>query len=285
MDENGSKFDNMLLEIKEIKTESDILFKENSNEKAIKSYSNAISKMTKLFEIYMNNKKEQDGSKLIDEIGVPLYSNLSKCYFKTFNFQEAIKISTKIIEIKPDNITARYIRSSSCLEMNDIDTAKEDIKCIKQLTNENNSNELKLLETKFKEKEKLVHQKEKVVFNKMIKGIKYTENIEENEFKRKNSDNNSDKSELDLGNGFSFLILFNIIISKILELLSITYNLWKNAILSLIKQISKFVLNFIFHIKELCLDIIRFLISFVKVILTFPVILIYKTIFGNDDKK
>lgn len=281
MIENENKYTRFLSEIKELKIESDLMFKDNSTELAIKSYSNAISKMTKLFELYMNDKLDEEGTKLIDELGVPLYSNLSKCYFKTFNFQEAIKICTKIIEIKPENLTARYIRASSCLELNDIEQAKEDIKCVKQLTKENNSNELKLLETKFKEKEQAVIQKEKIVFNKMVKGINYSEKKEN--YKNNNSNDFSNDVENEIQDGYSFVILINLIISKLIELISITYNLWKNAILSLIKQISKFVLNFIFQIKEICTDVIQFLFSFTKVILTFPIILIYKTIFGNDN--
>lgn len=240
-------------DIKKSKIRGDNSFKSKLYKSAIKEYSYTIKQITKKFEEFYSDENENKATDLIETYGVPTYSNLSKCYFKENDFKNAVNITSKIINLQPNNVKANYLRYKSYLELNDLDNAGKDLNTLREILND--SEELKELEAAFEEKNNTIKLKEMKVFKKMIKARINNEKEEKAEI---------DEPHAYLSNAVYFLL------SQLYLIILYAYYVAKNFIANIVKKCTVWALGFAKFIKDLILDHIRFKISIIKVIVTFP---------------
>ena len=93
--------------IRNMKFDSDDLFKENKYEEAINSYKNTVNTLLEEFS-EKNNVNTYIKENLKMEIIIPCYQNIALCYMKLTNWLKMKTYSKKVLEIDKDNIKANY---------------------------------------------------------------------------------------------------------------------------------------------------------------------------------
>jgi len=105
--ENSLIINEKIQKIRNMKFDSDDLFKENKYEEAINSYKNTVNTLLEEFS-EKNNVNTYIKENLKMEIIIPCYQNIALCYMKLKNWLKMKTYSKKVLEIDKDNIKANY---------------------------------------------------------------------------------------------------------------------------------------------------------------------------------
>ena len=105
--ENSLIINEKIQKIRNMKFDSDDLFKENKYEEAINSYKNTVNTLLEEFS-EKNNVNTYIKENLKMEIIIPCYQNIALCYMKLTNWLKMKTYSKKVLEIDKDNIKANY---------------------------------------------------------------------------------------------------------------------------------------------------------------------------------
>ena len=105
--ENSLIINEKIQKIRNMKFDSDDLFKENKYEEAINSYKNTVNTLLEEFS-QKNNVNTYIKENLKMEIIIPCYQNIALCYMKLTNWLKMKTYSKKVLEIDKDNIKANY---------------------------------------------------------------------------------------------------------------------------------------------------------------------------------
>ena len=105
--ENSLIINEKIQKIRNMKFDSDDLFKENKYEEAINSYKNTVNTLLEEFS-EKNNVNTYIKENLKMEIIIPCYQNIALCYMKLKNWLKMKTYSKKVLEIDKDNVKANY---------------------------------------------------------------------------------------------------------------------------------------------------------------------------------
>lgn len=110
------------------KNNGTIMLKEHSNYKAaIEHYNKALFSIKILTEDRNLEISEDYVQKVIEEVEIPVMSNLTLCYLKENDFQNVIKYSTNLLANDPDNVKILYRRGVAYTNVMEFDKAKADL--------------------------------------------------------------------------------------------------------------------------------------------------------------
>lgn len=255
----------LLDDIIKLKKAADEDFKLKNYKTAIKEYNQTIEAITKKFEDYYKNNNLEEGTHLIENLGVPTYLNLSKCYYREENYKDAAKISSKILEIKENNTKALYLRIKSYLELNELDLVEKDLEKLKTLMK--GTSELEDLVSIYNEKLSESKIKEMKMFRKMVKSNKVNKSDNVNIESREDNEENSHDTKTIL---FSLLFLYE----QVLLVFNYGKDLFFKSFKVLVNHIISFFTGYWEKIISMFEDIVNFLISSLKFILKYPIVAI-----------
>ena len=190
-------------EIIELKKQGDDLFKLKNYSEAIKIYTDTISLITKKFSEIYEEEDEKQAKFLIEKYGIPTYLNLSRSYFKENDYSNVINICSKVIEIQPENPKSLYLRCNSYLNINDLDSAEEDLMTLKRITKPE-SEEITYLTKVYNEKLSIMKKQKGEKYKKMMKKREEEENLrreKEREKRGEEEDGVQDDEEDEDGQG------------------------------------------------------------------------------------
>lgn len=115
------KADRMRLVTKN-KEEGTELFKGGNIRPAAARYQKALTHAAKFFDLSPEDKEE------VNQVKLSIFLNLTQCYLKLENYDNAIRYSTDALEISPTSVKAYFRRSAAYEAKKDYDKAFEDIK-------------------------------------------------------------------------------------------------------------------------------------------------------------
>lgn len=124
------------------KEEGNLLFKEGKYQKAGKKYDKGADYVSE------DGNFGDDESKLARELRLSFWLNGAACSLKLNDFQEAIKLCSKVLDIEFHNVKALYRRAQAYMQVADLVLAELDIK--KALEVDPQNREVKLIEKNLK---------------------------------------------------------------------------------------------------------------------------------------
>jgi len=104
------------------KEEGTELFKGGNIRPAAARYQKALTHAAKFFDLSPEDKEE------VNQVKLSIFLNLTQCYLKLENYDNAIRYSTDALEISPTSVKAYFRRSAAYEAKKDYDKAFEDIK-------------------------------------------------------------------------------------------------------------------------------------------------------------
>ncbi|KAL3684851.1 hypothetical protein R1sor_002873 [Riccia sorocarpa] len=187
-----------------LKEDGNALFKVQKYTRAAKKY----EKAAKLIEYDSGFDDEQ--KKKTKVLKVTCNLNDSACKLKLKDYKEAIKLSTKVLEIEPQNVKALYRRAQGYIETFDLDLAEYDIK--KALEIDPNNREIRQEFKLLKQRQVEQNKKEAKMYGNMFSRLSKLEASEKKPSgepmevdSQKNGVKQSDMKEIQLRNGICWL--------------------------------------------------------------------------------
>jgi FK506-binding protein 4/5 len=142
------------------KEDGNALFKAGNYARAAKRYEKAV----KLIEYDSSFDDEQ--KKQAKALKISCNLNMAACKLKLKDYKEAVKLTTKVLELESTNIKALYRRVQAYIELLDLDYAQADIK--KALDLDPNNKEVKLEYKRLKQKQIEQNKKEAKLYGNMF---------------------------------------------------------------------------------------------------------------------
>ncbi|KAL6296114.1 hypothetical protein ACE6H2_004256 [Prunus campanulata] len=150
------------------KEEGNLLFKEGKYQKAGKKYDKGVDYVSE------DGSFGDDESKLARELRLSFWLNGAACSLKLNDFQEAIKLCSKVLDIEFHNVKALYRRAQAYMQVADLVLAELDIK--KALEVDPQNREVKLIEKNLKRQEVESNKRDAKlytnIFGRMTKKLK-----------------------------------------------------------------------------------------------------------------
>ncbi|XP_074379987.1 70 kDa peptidyl-prolyl isomerase-like isoform X3 [Apium graveolens] len=158
------------------KDEGNVLFKNGKYQRALKKYDKAATYVGE------DGSYEDDNQKLVRSLRVSCWLNNAACCLRLNNFQAAIELCSKVLDIEFYNVKALYRRSQAYIETADYHLAEADIKKALEADPGNREvkaakNKLKQLQAESKKRDAKLYSN---MFSEMTKRLKL-ENVEERE--------------------------------------------------------------------------------------------------------
>lgn len=92
---------------------------------AIEHYNKALFSIKILLEDQNLNVGDEYAEKVINEVEIPVSSNLTLCYLKVEDYQNVIKYADKILQVEEDNVKILYRKGMAHTQLMDFEQAKE----------------------------------------------------------------------------------------------------------------------------------------------------------------
>lgn len=142
------------------KEEGNVLFKSGKYERAGKKYEKAA--------FYINEDVSfgDDEQKLVKELRVSCWLNGAACSLKLGNFQEAIRLCSKVLDMESCNVKALYRRAQAYMETSDLVSADLDIK--KALESDPHNREVKQIQKTLKQLQAESDKRDSKLFTNMF---------------------------------------------------------------------------------------------------------------------
>ncbi|KAK1393508.1 Peptidylprolyl isomerase [Heracleum sosnowskyi] len=156
------------------KDEGNVLFKNGKYQRALKKYDKAATYVGE------DGCYEDDNQKLVQSLRVSCWLNNAACCLRLNNFQAAIALCSKVLDIEFYNVKALYRRSQAYIEIADYQLAEVDIK--KALEADPGNREVKAAQHKLKQLQAESNKRDAKLysnmFSQMTKRLKL-ENVED----------------------------------------------------------------------------------------------------------
>ncbi|KAI3409041.1 Peptidylprolyl isomerase [Psidium guajava] len=142
------------------KEEGNLLFKAGKFRQAGKKYDKAADYVSE------DDSFEDDEQKLVKALRVACWLNAAACSLKLNDFQEAIKLSSKVLDYEFYNVKALYRRAQAYMEIGDLVLAELDIR--KALDIDPVNREVKILERSLKQLQTESNRRDAKVYSNMF---------------------------------------------------------------------------------------------------------------------
>ncbi|GKV10392.1 hypothetical protein SLEP1_g21763 [Rubroshorea leprosula] len=142
------------------KEEGNILFKSGKYQRAAKKYDKAADYVSE--DASFGDTEE----KLVKALRVSCWLNGAACSIKLKDFQEAIKLCSKVLDIESYNVKALYRRAQSYMEISDLVLAELDIK--KALEADPQNREVKQIQNTLKQLQAESNKRDAKLYSKMF---------------------------------------------------------------------------------------------------------------------
>lgn len=104
-----------------------MLTKNSDYKRAIEHYNKALFAIKLLLEDQSINVGEEYAVKVIEEVDIPVNSNLTLCYLKEKDYHGVIKHASKLLELDENNVKILYRRGMAYTYLMEFDKAKNDL--------------------------------------------------------------------------------------------------------------------------------------------------------------
>ena len=138
-------------------------FKTGKHCAAARRYSKALKYLISISPLCASNEEKQEAA----ELKMTCLLNLAACQLKLNAFHKACKNCSKVLETHPGNLKALYRRGQALMFMNDLDSARRDLKEAQSLDPNNRAvnDILKQLQSKYQQQNKHYHTALKSMFS------------------------------------------------------------------------------------------------------------------------
>ncbi|GAA0154326.1 chaperone [Lithospermum erythrorhizon] len=143
------------------KEEGNELFKTGKYERAGKKYEKAMGYISEDLSF------AEDEQKLVKSLSVSCWLNCAACRLKLNNFQEAVKLCSKVLDVEYGNVKALYRRAQAYIESADLHLAELDITKALEIDPQNRG--LKLLQKKLKQLQVESNKRDAALYASMFK--------------------------------------------------------------------------------------------------------------------
>lgn len=145
------------------KEEGNVLFKNGKYQRAAKKYDKAVD--------YVNEDGVfgDDDQKLIKSLRVSCWLNGAACSLKLNDYQEAIKLCSKVLDVEFYNVKALYRRAQAYMETSDLQLAELDIR--KASETDPNSREVKSIQKTLKQLQAASNKRDAKLYTNMFAGM------------------------------------------------------------------------------------------------------------------
>jgi len=103
-----------------------VLTQNSDYKRAIEHYNKALFAIKILLEDQNLNVGEKFAVKVIEEVEIPVSSNLTLCYLKEKDYQNVIKYADRLLEMDDNNVKILYRRGLAYTYLMEFEKAKED---------------------------------------------------------------------------------------------------------------------------------------------------------------